>query len=41
MSLACGVVPDHRTMAALIASLNEELSAIVRDMLRVGGAQEF
>jgi hypothetical protein len=41
MSLACGTVPDHSTIAALISSMQDEMIAIFRDMLLVCMEQEF
>jgi transposase len=33
MSLACGIVPDHSTIAAFISSMKDEIIAIFRDIL--------
>jgi transposase len=33
MALACGMLPDHRTIAAVVSSRNEEITAICRDLL--------
>ena len=39
MALACGMVPDHRTSAAVISSLQEVMVARVRAMLLVCAEQ--
>ncbi|MGH8064656.1 MAG: transposase [Candidatus Entotheonellia bacterium] len=40
MSLACGMVPDHSTIAAFISSMKEEIISIFRDILLVCWEQE-
>jgi transposase len=35
MALACGMVPDHSTIAAFISSMQEEIVSLFRDMLLV------
>jgi hypothetical protein len=39
MALACGMVPDQSTMAAVVASMQEEMVSLFRDILLVGAAQ--
>jgi len=39
MALAGGMRPDHRTMAAFVSSMQEEMVALFRDMLRGCAAQ--
>jgi transposase len=39
MALACGMVPDHSTIAAFVSSMKEELVALFRAMLLVCEAQ--
>jgi hypothetical protein len=39
MALACGLVPDPRPIAAVVASMREERVALVRDLLLVWEAQ--
>ena len=39
MALACGRVPDHSTIAALVASLKAEISSLFRDVLLVCAEQ--
>jgi transposase len=41
MSLACGTVPDHSTIAAFISSMKDEIIAIFRDILLVCMEQEL
>jgi transposase len=41
MSLACGTVPDHSTIAAFISSMKDEIIAIFRDILLVCMGQEL
>jgi hypothetical protein len=41
MALACGMRPDHRTMATGIASMNEERMSLCSDMLLVCVEQDF
>jgi transposase len=35
MALACGMVPDHRTIAAFVSSLQEAIVSLCRDILLV------
>ena len=35
MALACGMVPDHSTIAAFVSSMKEEIVALFRDILLV------
>ena len=39
MALACGLVPDHSTIAAVVASMQEAMIALFRDILFVCGEQ--
>jgi len=39
MALACGMVPDHSTIAAFVSSMKEEIVSLFRDILRVCAAQ--
>ena len=39
MALACGMVPDHRTLAAFVSSMQEEIVSLFRDMLLVWAEQ--
>jgi transposase len=41
MALACGMVPDHSTIAAFISSIKDEIIAIFRDILLVCLEQEL
>jgi transposase len=41
MSLACGTVADHSTIAAFISSMKDEIIAIFRDILLVCMEQEL
>jgi transposase len=41
MALACGMVPDHSTIAAFISSMTEEITSIFRDVLLVCVEQEL
>jgi len=41
MALACGQVPDHSTIAAVVASLKAELVALFRDILLVCVEQDL
>jgi transposase len=41
MALACGQAPDHSTLAAFVASLKEEIAALVRDILLVCVEQDL
>jgi hypothetical protein len=35
IALACGLVPDHSTIAAFISSLHEQIVSLFRDILLV------
>lgn len=35
MALSCGMVPDHRTIAAFVSSMQEEMISLFRDVLLV------
>jgi transposase len=39
MALACGMLPDHSTIAAFVASMQEEIKSIVGDMLLICAEQ--
>lgn len=39
MALACGLVPDHSTLAAFVSSMKEEIGSLFRDILLVCEAQ--
>jgi transposase len=41
LALACGMVPDHSTIAAFISSMKDEMIAIFRDILLVCMEQEL
>jgi transposase len=41
MALACGQTPDHSTIAAFVASLKEEITALFRDILLVCAEQDL
>src|SRR5262245_5711432 len=35
MALACGMLPDHSTIAAFVSSMHEEIVSLFRDILLV------
>jgi transposase len=39
MALACGMVPDHSTIATFVSSMKEEITALFRDVLLVCAEQ--
>ena len=39
MALACGIVPDHSTIATFVSSLKEEIASLFRDILLVCAEQ--
>ena len=39
MALACGMVPDHSTLAAFVSSMKDEIISLFRDILLVCEAQ--
>jgi hypothetical protein len=41
MTLACGQVPDHSTIATFVSTMKEEISALFRDILLVCAEQEL
>jgi transposase len=41
MALACGIVPDHSTIATFVSTMKEEISALFRDILLVCAEQEL
>jgi transposase len=41
MALACGMVPDHSTIAAFISAMKEEITSIFRDILLVYAEQDL
>jgi transposase len=41
MALACGIVPDHSTIATFVSSMKAEISALFRDILLVCAEQDL
>jgi transposase len=41
MTLACGQVPDHSTIAAFVSSLKEEIASLFRDILLLCAEQDL
>ena len=41
MALACGMIPDHSTIATCIASMKDEIVSIFRDILLVCAEQDL
>jgi transposase len=41
MALACGLVPDHSTIAAFVSSMKEEITSLFRNLLLVCAEQDL